>query len=324
MSGLVGRNTAGHDPIVALSRELIEKGSKSFAMAARLLPSAVRDDAMLLYGWCRHCDDEIDDQVLGFKSETARTASQLERLSVLRTKTEAALRGQATEPVFIALSRVVQKHRIPDRHPLELLRGFEMDVEARTYQTIDDTLDYCYHVAGVVGVMMAMIMGVRDQPTLNRASDLGLAFQLTNIARDVIDDAKADRVYMPRDWLTAAGVPSREVADPAHRAAVFTVAERLVREADVYYRSALYGMRRLPFGAAVGIGAARRIYRDIGRILVSRGTHAWDGRAVVGKRRKFAAAVSGATAALRAHTLIRALPAPSRAGLWTMPNLGAS
>jgi 15-cis-phytoene synthase len=312
------------DPVVELSRELIQKGSKSFALAARLLPESIRDDSMLLYAWCRHCDDVIDDQVLGFAKGEAGQGTPLERLASLRDKTEKALRGEADEAVFIALGRVVRKHGIPDRHPFELLRGFEMDAEGRVYRTLDETLDYCYHVAGVVGVMMAMIMGVRDTATLNRASDLGLAFQLTNIARDVIEDAKIGRIYLPREWLEEAGVAEEEIADLEQRQAVFLAAKRLVREADSYYRSALYGMRELPFSAAVGIGAARRVYRDIGRVVVNRGPRAWDGRAIVGKKRKLAAAFSGAVAALRAHTLLRAVSAPSRAGLWTVPNLGLS
>jgi phytoene synthase len=312
------------DPIVALSRELIEKGSKSFALAAKLLPRSVRDDAMMLYAWCRHCDDVIDDQVLGFANVTASLETPQQRLDLLRAKTREALEGRATEPVYIALGRVAAKHGIPERHPFELLRGFEMDVEGRAYESLDDTLDYCYHVAGVVGVMMAMIMGVRDTATLNRASDLGLAFQLTNIARDVVDDAKIGRVYLPRQWLRDANITEDDLASPRHRQAVWQVTRRLVREADAYYRSALFGMRRLPIGAAVGIGAARRVYRDIGRVVVSRGSSAWDQRAVVGKKRKAAAAVSGTFAALRAHTLLRLTSAPSREGLWTMPGLGAS
>jgi phytoene synthase len=309
------------DPIVALSRELIEKGSKSFALAAKLLPAGVRDDAMMLYGWCRHCDDVIDDQLLGFTNAPS-AQTPLERLAMLREKTAGALKGEADEPVFIALGRVAQKHGIPERHPMELLHGFEMDVEERTYETLEDVLDYCYHVAGVVGVMMAMIMGVRKPATLNRASDLGLAFQLTNIARDVMDDAKMGRVYLPRQWLAEAGVPADGVADPAHRVAVFLVTKRLLREADVYYRSALYGMSALPLRAAAGIGAARRVYRDIGRVVVARKDRAWDGRAVVGKSRKAAAALSGAIAAIRAHTQLRLTSAPPRDGLWTMPGLG--
>ena len=312
------------DPIVAMSRDALNKGSKSFALAAKLLPRSVRDDAIMLYAWCRHCDDEIDDQELGFAAAAKRSAAPLERLSALYQKTAQALRGEAREPVFIALSRVAAKHDIPERHPFELLRGFEMDVGERTYRTLHDTLDYCYHVAGVVGVMMAMIMGIRDQATLNRASDLGLAFQLTNIARDVIDDAKLGRVYLPMDWLEAAGVPEHAVAENVHRQAVFDVTQRLLREADVYYKSALHGMGRLPFGAAIGIGTARRVYRDIGRVVGSRGSNAWDGRAIVGKKRKLAAALSGSVAAIRAQTLLRLLPSPSREGLWTMPDLGVT
>jgi 15-cis-phytoene synthase len=311
------------DPVVALSRELIEKGSKSFAMAAKLLPPGVRDDAMMLYGWCRHCDDVIDEQVLGFANAAGQSLPE-ERLESLRRQTRLALRGEAMEPVFIALGRVTRKHAIPERHPLELLRGFEMDATGRVYATLDETLDYCYHVAGVVGAMMAMIMGVRDTATLNRASDLGLAFQLTNIARDVMDDAKAGRIYLPRDWLTGAGVPEAGIAEPEHREAVFAVTRRLLREADAYYRSALYGMSALPLRSAIGIGAARRVYRDIGRIVLARGAGAWEGRAIVSKRRKIAAALSGAVAAMRAQTLLRVVAAPSRDGLWTMPGLGTS
>ena len=98
---------------------------------------------------------------------------------------------------------------MPHRYPLEHLDGFVMDVEGREYHTLTDTVEYCYHVAGVVGVMMAYIMGVRDEPTLDRATDLGLAFQLTNICRDVVEDAEVGRVYLPLDWLTEAGVPDR-------------------------------------------------------------------------------------------------------------------
>jgi len=310
------------DPIVSLSHELIEKGSKSFALAAKLLPRDTRYDAMMLYAWCRHCDDVIDDQMLGFASETASAETPAERLERLREKTKAALEGRADEPVFIALGRVAGKHGMPERHPMELLSGFEMDVNGRVYETLEDTLDYCYHVAGVVGVMMAMIMGVRERQTLNRASDLGIAFQLTNISRDVVEDAKGGRCYLPRAWLREAGIDGADLCDPQHRKAVSQVTRRLLREADGYYRSALFGMQRLPLGAAVGIGCARRVYRDIGRIVASRGESAWDSRAIVGRTRKVAAAISGAIAALRAHTTLRIGYAPNRTGLWTMPGLG--
>lgn len=310
------------DTIVEHSRQLIEKGSKSFAGAARLFDSETRNSAYMLYGWCRHCDDVIDDQDLGFKRVGSSMEPAAERLAGLEVKTRAALAGQADEPVFLALARVTAKHNIPSRYPLELIQGFRMDVEGRRYVTVDDTLSYCYHVAGVVGVMMAMICGVRDEATLNRASDLGIAFQLTNIARDVIADAEAGRVYLPMDWLTEAGLTSRDIGDPAKRDAVFAVTKRLLDEADRYYRSARYGLPALPLRAALAIAAARRIYRHIGFTVLKRGAQAWDTRTGVSKRGKIAQALLSGFSIGRAHASRAIKLPPPRDGLWTMQRLG--
>lgn len=312
------------DAIVEHSRKLIEKGSKSFAGAARLFDDDTRASAYMLYAWCRHCDDEIDDQDLGFKRADGSPVPQAERLAQLTEKTRAAIAGSADEPVFQALARVVAKHNIPSRHPMELIEGFRMDVGGRHYRTADDTLSYCYHVAGVVGVMMAMIMGVRDTPTLNRAADLGIAFQLTNIARDVVPDALEGRVYLPSDWLDEAGLRPADIADPAHRDAVFAVTRRLLDLADQYYRSARYGLPDLPLRAAFAIAAARRIYRQIGSLVRKRGAHAWDTRAGLSKRGKIAQAVLSSASIGRAHASRAVKAQPSRDGLWTMPGLGAT
>jgi len=312
------------DAIVEYSRELIEKGSKSFAGAARLFDGETRASAYMLYAWCRHCDDEIDDQDLGFKRADGSQVPPAERLARLEAKTRAAIAGDADEPVFEALARVTAKHEIPARHPLELLEGFRMDVEGRHYATPHDTLAYCYHVAGVVGVMMAMIMGVRDEATLNRASDLGIAFQLTNIARDVVADAEAGRVYLPADWLREAGITAADITDPAKRDAVFTVTQRLLDEADRYYRSARYGLPALPIRAAWAIAAARRIYRRIGTKVRQQGTHAWDARVRVSKRGKMAQTLLSGFSIGRAHASRAIKTPPARDGLWTMPGLGTS
>jgi 15-cis-phytoene synthase len=314
------------DAIVEHSRQLIEKGSKSFAGAARLFDADTRASAYMLYAWCRHCDDEIDGQELGFNLANAPVTSPEQRLAGISKRTVAAINNTpcpgADQLVFAALARVVTKHQIPARHPLELIDGFRMDVANRHYETLDDTLSYCYHVAGVVGVMMTMIMGVRERETLNRASDLGIAFQLTNIARDVIPDAIAGRVYLPAQWLADAGVPVGEVARPEHRQAVFHVVERLLDEADRYYRSARYGLPQLPLRAAWAIAAARRIYRKIGFVVRRRGAHAWDERAHVSRRGKMTQAALGGLSIGRARASKAVKAAPSRDGLWTMPGLG--
>jgi phytoene synthase len=306
------------DPLVARSRAAIERGSKSFAAAARLFDPWTREGAILLYAWCRHCDDQVDEQVLGFRTGRLSPQSAANRLADLERETRRALAGEpVAEPAFAALREVARRHRIPERHPLDHLKGFAMDVEGRRYETLEDCCRYCYHVAGVVGVMMAHVMGVDGEDTLDRAADLGIAFQMTNIARDVVEDAEAGRVYLPGDWLREAGVPRDEVARPLRRSSVHAVATRLLDEAERYYASAEAGVGRLPFRSAWAVAAARRVYRDIGRIVRERGPRAWDLRASTGRARKaflLLAAARDAVARRRSGD-----PARPRVGLWTRP-----
>lgn len=324
------------EDIVALSRERIRHGSKSFAGAARLFRGDIRDHSYMLYAWCRHCDDVIDDQVLGFRDPaqpiTVDPALAQERAAVeiakLRAATERAIAGQVAsddDSVFHALARVVAERNIPGRFPLDHLAGFQMDVDDRAYDTIEDVLEYSYHVAGVVGVMMAMVMGVEadDTDTLDRASDLGIAFQLTNIARDVMDDIAIGRVYLPASWLREAGVDPSKVGEPASRDAVHSVALRLLDLADAYYASAEQGIARLSprsKRSAWAIAAAKNVYRDIGSVIRGRGAAAWDERAVVGRRRKLWHMLRAGLEAPRGVYW----PAPAerpRTGLWSAPSL---
>ena len=311
------------DPVVSESREMIRAGSKSFAGAARLLSRGTRESVYQLYAWCRYCDDCIDLQDLGRGAPTAEISEARVRLERLRRETTRALDGETvSEPVFVALQRVVERHEIPHHHPFELLEGFAMDVDERQYQTLDDLLSYCYHVAGVVGVMMAYVMGAEGKDTLDRAADLGIALQLTNIARDVMDDASAGRIYLPRTWLVDAGVPVDEIEQRRHRRAVHDVVRRMLAEADRYYRSASVGVARLPLRAAWSIATARGVYRDIGNLVVRQGEAAWDQRVFVSKPRKLLR-----VAAAGLETLILAGLRPngkrySREGLWNRPEPG--
>lgn len=286
------------DSVVLNSREMIQAGSKSFAAAAKLFSPGTRHGAYMLYAWCRHCDDRIDGQDLGFGMTELDAGEQQLRLRELRRQTDRALAGQLQDdPVFDGLCRIVQQHRIPARFPLELLEGFRMDVERQAYATLDDTLLYCYRVAGVVGVMMACVMGAREQAVLQRAADLGIAFQLTNIARDVLDDAGAGRCYLPADWLSSAGLTAADHAAPANRERLAALVARLLDEADRYYASAREGLRALPFRSAWAVATALAVYRDIGRVIRARGAQAWDQRAMVSGSRKLWLAGSGAASA---------------------------
>lgn len=307
------------DPTVRNSREMIRVGSKSFSAAARLFDQERREGAYMLYAWCRHCDDVIDGQELGFAKARVEERTTQTALRHLVAETRRALSGAPmTDPVFAAFQRVVQRYEIPTQYPMELLDGFAMDVEGRRYVELEDTLDYCYHVAGVVGVMMALVMGVSRPQTLQRAADLGIAFQLTNIARDVMDDASVDRVYLPERWLNEEGVALDGVADPKNREQVFRVVERLLGEAERYYDSARLGIRSLEFRSAWAIATARRVYRDIGRLLLQRGPDAWESRNVVSKSRKLYFALRGGVRAASVVTVERRLPSsPRDPQLWS-------
>jgi phytoene synthase len=305
------------DPVVAHSRAMIRGGSKSFFGAARLFERATRESAFLLYAWCRHCDDQVDGETLGFKPGSAGDGPRRARLDELVETTRRALRGEPTaDPVFQALQRVTARHAIPERYPLELLEGFAMDVEGRRYATADDLFLYCYHVAGVVGVMMAHVMGVRDPQALQRAADLGLALQLTNIARDVVEDAACGRVYLPLDWLAEAGVAPEAVAEPRHRAAVAATVARLLDAAAPFYASGDEGIRHLPWRSAWAVSVARRVYARIGERVRRLGPRAWDARVVVPRWLHLATLASGLAQALHATGVSRRLPVPPRPSLW--------
>ncbi len=298
------------------SRESIAAGSKSFATAARLFDPVTRDSARLFYSWCRHCDDVVDGQVSGFGTvdQAEKPAARLRRLE---GKTLDAIAAEPRDdPVFAALHRVARRHAIPADLPLAILDGFRMDVEGCRYATVDELMAYCYGVAGAVGVTMGLIMGVRpdDGATLDRACDLGLGFQLTNIARDVMDDARAGRVYLPGDLLGGAAPAPALVLDPANRAAVLSATAALLELAERYYASARIGIVHLPWRSAWAIATARGVYRDIGR-RVRRADDPWARRQSVPAWRKLWHVGLGAGAPLT----YRVLGDPPRQGLWTRP-----
>ena len=273
------------DEIIAASRESIEKGSKSFRAASRLFDPQTRDRAYLLYCWCRHCDDVADGQVYGFGS-TVRG-----NVSVLRGMTRRAIAGEDVQALpFRALAQLLSECPIPDRFLEDHLAGFALDEVGWQPRSEEDLIIYCYHVAGAVGCMMAVLMGISpdDEETLRRAADLGIAFQLSNIARDIREDQQAGRCYLPHDWLEEFGVDPEELLEERHRPALTAMAQRLVDAVKVYEASAREGVIRLPFRCRLAVLAALRIYGAIGRRVGSLGSAAWDRRVTIGKARKLA------------------------------------
>lgn len=304
--------------LIEHANQSIAVGSKSFAAASKLFDEPTRRSAVMLYAWCRHCDDVIDGQEAGHDAVPISRQEAEQRLAHLKTQTRAVYAGaKQDDPAFAAFRQVVLAHDIPEQHAQEHLAGFEMDVLEQRYRSIDDTLQYCYHVAGVVGLMMARVMGTRDEPTLDRACDLGLAFQLTNIARDIVDDAAVGRCYLPEEWLEELAVPRDQVADIHHRPAVAVLGQRLVEQAEPYYASAQAGLSALPWRSAWAVATAAAVYRQIGMKVLEAGDHAWDERISTSKAEKIGAVLTGLWRAVTS----RFARWPARPGnLWQRPH----
>jgi phytoene synthase len=269
----------GYDADLAACRTLLCGGSRSFHAASLLLPRSVRDPATALYAFCRVADDAIDQD-----------SGRLAAVARLRERLARAYEGRPLPiPADRALAVVLARFAIPRVVPEALLEGFAWDAAGRRYETLADLTDYAVRVAGTVGAMMAMLMGVRAPQIVARACDLGVAMQLSNIARDVGEDAEAGRLYLPLQWLREAGIdPDAWLARPEFSPALATVVDRLLRHAEVLYARAGSGVRRLPLACRPGIGAARLLYAEIGHEVQRRGGNSVAGRAVVPGRRKLA------------------------------------
>lgn len=274
-------------PDLNACRTLMRGGSKTFFAASLLLPSRVREPASVLYAFCRLADDAID---LGDNPLSAMCELQ-ERLDGIYAGRPQAITADR------ALASVVHRFAIPRALLDALLDGFVWDTSGRRYETLADVQAYGARVAGTVGAMMALVMGARDRAALARACELGVAMQLTNIARDVGEDARNGRLYLPRAWLREAGIdPDAWLAAPRFDAALGCVIQRLLDAADELYRRAESGITALPRDCRPAISAARLVYAEIGRQLEQLGLDSVSQRAVVSRQRKLAL-IARATAA---------------------------
>ncbi len=303
MTGTAGRanlhDTVVRDALVAHARASIVRGSRSFALASRLFDRETRERVWLLYAWCRACDDLADAQDHG--GQLGDQSGAGERFAAIRRLTAMAFAGQPTgEASFDALGLLARETGITAAMADDVIAGFALDAADWRPQGEADMLRYCFHVAGAVGVMMAVVMGVspQDEDTLDRACDLGLAFQLANIARDVAEDHAAGRCYLPADWLTGAGVPAQDLLAPRHRTAVATLQRRLCAMERIYESSARLGAARLAFRQRWAVLSAAGIYGAIAREVERRGEHALDMRVTTSGAAKLGFVAKGLREAL--------------------------
>lgn len=254
------------DALLAHARQSIARGSKSFAAASRLFDKPTRERVWLLYAWCRACDDLADAQDHGGALGDQSGAEG--RLADIRRLTHAAFAGEATgNPAFDALGLLSRETGLTSSMADDVIAGFALDAAGWRPASEADMLRYCFHVAGAVGVMMAAVMGVspQDEDTLARACDLGIAFQLANIARDVAEDHAAGRCYLPGEWLAEAGIACEAMMERQYRAPLARMVQRLCALETRYAASARVGAGRLAFRQRWAVLAAAGIYGAIAR-----------------------------------------------------------
>lgn len=272
------------DEAVRICHETIAVHSRSFAWASRLLPREVRDRAVVVYAWCRRADDAVD----------LAPGRETDALAALRDELDAMYDGRdLKDPVLGAFARVARECSIPRGYAEELLAGMEMDVVGVRYDTLAPLELYCYRVAGTVGLMMCHVMGVHDERATRNAVHLGMAMQLTNICRDVAEDWRRGRLYLPDRLLAECGVADLAAArggpfPEAARPGVASAISRLLDEADRYYASGDRGLSALSWRCALAIRTAREVYAAIGSRVRRAGCDPLAGRAVVPTRRKLA------------------------------------
>ena len=261
-------------------KAILAEGSKSFSAASLILPRRLRGPAAVFYAFCRIADDLVD-----FSDDpgaaVVELSSRLDRIYA---------REPDADPVDRAFCRIIHDYDIPRVVVDALIEGFQWDADEREYETLEEVLAYCARVASVVGVVMTLLMGPRDARTLARACDLGAAMQLTNICRDVAEDAGRGRLYLPAAWLRERGLDPEHflanIDDYAGDARVAELIEAVLREADTYYRRADAGISMLPWDSRPAIRAASLIYSDIGRVIREQGCDPTRGRAHTTKLRK--------------------------------------
>jgi phytoene synthase len=255
-------------PDMMSSKKILARHGKSFYWASLFLGPKLAERAAQLYQFCRFVDDLADGDLSERKESLEDIRARLEGHSV------------AAGPEIESFLQLASENNIPLIAARELLDGMLSDQTAVAFNSEAELLRYCHAVAGTVGLMMCRVLNCKDQRADSFAIDLGIAMQLTNIARDVLEDAKMERRYLPASWIN---VPASKISasNVACRAPVASAIERVLDLAEEYYVSALVGIRLLPFRSRFSITVALRIYRQIGVLLQRRHLRWWDGRIYV-------------------------------------------
>jgi phytoene synthase len=237
---------------------LLTRHARSFALAARFLPAVRRGDVYVLYAFCRTVDDLADGPQAGASPNDALAALQVWRRWLL-----AGSPADPDDPVKYALAHVRRTHDLPLRPLLDLLDGLCADVVPRHLPDARALDEYCYRVAGTVGLVMAPLLGTRDATALACARDLGIAMQLTNVLRDMGEDLGRGRIYLPAAEMARYGYGRADLERGVIDARFVALMRHYIARARRYYAGGLAGVGLLPGESRVGIALAAHAYAGI-------------------------------------------------------------
>jgi len=250
------------------SNGVIARSSRSFTLASAFLPYPIRTKVWALYAWCRSVDDSVDHAESPVEAaETLRTLEQ-DLARCQRGESPAHRASEWIRPLIVAGD-------IEPRHARELIEGMHMDLDGYSVGNNEDLERYCYHAAGTVGLMMTSLMGVTDRCAYRHAIALGVAMQMTNIARDVREDAERGRSYLP-------GITN--VLD-ANSDQISQGVAKILALAEERYNVAIEGLHYLPWRCRFAIRVALEVYREIGREIQRKEYSVMGGRTIISKGR---------------------------------------
>jgi len=241
--------------------------AKSFYFAAKFLPKPKRQAVYPIYAFCRHVDDAVDDAE---NSSEKKVVEAIEKWKAILDEIYqiAETKGQRPKTknqnlILFAWQDLLKKHKIPQNLPLELMQGVLMDTHTKRYETFDDLYVYCYRVASTVGLMSSEILGYSDKIALHYAEALGIAMQLTNILRDVKEDAAMGRIYLPQEDLRKFGVSEEQIFAGEISDDFIEMMKFQIGRARDCYRTGEKGISLLEKDSRLTVLLASRIYARI-------------------------------------------------------------
>ncbi len=263
------------------ARQLTAHHSKSFYFSTKLLPREKQWATFALYGFCRYADNLIDNPRQRSRAEL------LDEVDFLTAELEIAYRtGESEHPVLRPFILIADKYEIPQEYPLDLLEGVKMDIRIDRYETYDDLYLFAYRVAGVVGLMMTHVLGYTNDESFEYAEKLGVAMQLTNILRDIREDARRNRIYLPGEDLADFGVSESQILREEMTVEMRDLMQFQVDRADRFYAEANPGIKMLANDAQFAIYSASKIYRGILRKIETQNYDPFLGRVFVTQSQK--------------------------------------